>query len=148
VTFEITIHNPAELPLAAKTILDGCAGKKVFAFSGELGSGKTAIIKAICRELGVYSKAVSPSFAIVNEYSGPTPAFHIDLYRLNNLNEALDVGIEEYLASGNYCFIEWPEVIKNLLPQETVTVKISVGRNNERFVNVDTNSSNQISKSE
>ena len=118
--FEITIHNPDELPQAAKTILDGCAGKKVFAFSGEMGSGKTTIIKAMCRELGLDSKAVSPSFAIVNEYTGATPVFHIDLFRLNNLNEALDIGIEEYLASGNYCFIEWPELIKNLLPEETV----------------------------
>lgn len=136
--FEITIHNPDELPAAAKTILDDFAGKKVFAFSGEMGSGKTTIIKALCHELGVHSKTVSPSFAIVNEYSGLTPVFHIDFYRLNNVNEALDVGVEDYLASGNYCFIEWPELIKDLLPEETVMVKISVGSNNERLVSVET----------
>lgn len=135
--FEFTIHNSDELPAAAKTILDGCAGKKIFAFFGEMGSGKTTIIKAMCLELGMHSKAVSPSFAIVNEYSGPAPVFHIDLYRLNNVNEALDVGIEEYLASGNYCFIEWAELVKNLLPEETVMVKISFGTNNERLVSVD-----------
>jgi tRNA threonylcarbamoyladenosine biosynthesis protein TsaE len=143
VAFEITIHNPDELPAAAKTILDGCAGKKVFAFTGEMGSGKTTIIKAMCRKLGVHSRAVSPSFSIVNEYYGTEPVFHIDLYRLNNVNEALDVGIEEYLASGNYCFIEWAELIKNLLPAETVMVKISVGENNERLVSVETNFRNQ-----
>ena len=142
--FEITIHNPDELPVAAKTILDGCAVIKVFAFSGEMGSGKTTIIKAMCRELGLDSKAVSPSFAIVNEYIGATPVFHIDLFRLNNLNEALDIGIEEYLASGNYCFIEWAELIKNLLPEETVMVKISVGMNSERLVSVETNFRNKI----
>ena len=137
--FQITIHNLDELPAAAKTILQDCTGKKVFAFLGEMGSGKTTIIKAMCQQLGVSEKTVSPTFAIVNEYKGSTPVYHIDLYRLNNLAEALDIGIDEYLASGKYCFIEWAELIENLLPEEAVMVKISVGANDERFVSVEEN---------
>ena len=122
--------------MAVKTILKACAGKKVFAFLWELGSGKTTIIKSMCEELGVREKTVSPTFAIVNEYQGAEKIFHIDLYRLNNLNEALDIGIEEYLASGNYCFIEWAELVKDLLPGDVVTVEIEVERNGERTVTI------------
>ena len=94
------------------------------------------MIQALCEELGVKEKTVSPTFAIVNEYQGTEKIFHIDLYRLNNLSEALDIGIEEYLASGNYCFIEWAELIKDLLPEDTVMIEIEVKRNGERRVEV------------
>src|ERR1043165_4202195 len=123
-SLEIIIQNLRELPSTAKTILKSYEGKKVFAFSGELGAGKTTLIQALCEELRVKEKAVSPTFAIVNEYQGTEKIFHLDLYRVNNLNEALDIGIEEYLASGNYCFIEWPELLKDLLPVDTVMVKM------------------------
>ncbi|HYV90792.1 MAG TPA: tRNA (adenosine(37)-N6)-threonylcarbamoyltransferase complex ATPase subunit type 1 TsaE [Chitinophagales bacterium] len=135
-SFQITIHHLDELRAAVKTILKGCPGKKVFAFYGELGAGKTTMIQALCEELGVKEKTVSPTFAIVNEYQGTEKIFHIDLYRLNNLSEALDIGIEEYLASGNYCFIEWAELIKDLLPEDTVMIEIEVKRNGERRVEV------------
>ncbi len=134
---QIVINSLDELPAAAKTILESCKEKKVFAFSGEMGSGKTTIIKAMCQQLGVKEKAVSPTFAIVNEYSGEFPVYHIDLYRLKNLSEAVDIGIEEYLASGKYCFIEWPELIEDLLPIDTARVKIEVGTNEDRLVTID-----------
>src|SRR6266446_1059284 len=135
-SFQIIIHNLDELPSAAKTILKICSGKKVFAFLGGLGAGKTTMIQALCEELGVKEKTVSPTFAIVNEYKGTEKIFHIDLYRLNNLSEALDIGIEEYLASGNYCFIEWAELVKDLLPEDAVMVEIDVERNGERKVKI------------
>ena len=135
-SLELTIRNLDELPAAAKTILEVCSGKKVFAFLGEMGSGKTTIIKAMCQQLGVKEKAVSPTFAIVNEYSGPTPVYHIDLYRLTTLSEALEVGIEEYLASGKYCFIEWAELVENLLPEDAVKLRIEVAKNEERKVTI------------
>ena len=134
---QLIIYSPDELPAAAKTILQTCADRKIFAFLGGMGSGKTTIIKALCSELGVNEKAVSPTFAIVNEYSGAVRVFHIDLYRLTSLQEAIDIGIDEYLASGNYCFIEWAELISNLLPEETVMVNLSVGVNGERMVSID-----------
>jgi len=160
VALAITIHSMEELPSAAKKILLHFPGKKIFAFGGEMGAGKTTLIKAICSELGVREKAVSPTFAIVNEYrvvgletnnrhevvgqgtnngdaddhGNSTLVFHIDLYRLRNLEEALDIGIDEYLSGNNYCFIEWPELIDKLLPDEAVKVKIEVRKNQERIV--------------
>jgi len=136
-SFEIRIKSPEDLPGVAKLVLHRFPGKKIFAFSGELGAGKTTIIKALCRELGVRDKAVSPTFGIVNEYSGAFPVYHIDLYRLNNVNEVLDIGIEEYLSSGNYCFIEWPELIESLLPGDSLILKIATGEKDERIMTVE-----------
>jgi tRNA threonylcarbamoyladenosine biosynthesis protein TsaE len=132
----IEVASPRELPKAARLLLKFCEGKKIFAITGEMGSGKTTFIKALCRELGVKEKAVSPSFAIVNEYRGEQPVYHIDLYRLSNEEEALAIGIEEYLASGNYCFIEWADRIEHLLPAEAVTVTVEVTEKQIRILNI------------
>ena len=120
------ITSLSELPVAASQLLAACSGKKIFAFLGEMGSGKTTLIGAICAQLGVRDKVTSPTFAIVNEYFGKEKIFHFDLFRLKSLDEALDIGIEEYLSGEACCFIEWPQVIGPLLPEETVYVTIEV----------------------
>ena len=99
---------------------------RVFAFYGSMGAGKTTFIKAICQELGVTDDVVaSPTFAIVNEYEGSDgPIYHFDFYRIKKISEAQDMGCEDYFYSGSPCFIEWPELIEPLLPDDTVRVKI------------------------
>ncbi|MBN4066136.1 tRNA (adenosine(37)-N6)-threonylcarbamoyltransferase complex ATPase subunit type 1 TsaE, partial [Candidatus Amoebophilus asiaticus] len=94
-------------------------------FYGELGVGKTTFIKAICSKLGVTDLVNSPTFAIVNEYQGEEPIYHLDFYRIKNENEVYDIGFEEYLKNGYYCFIEWPSRINNLLPENAVRVYIT-----------------------
>jgi tRNA threonylcarbamoyladenosine biosynthesis protein TsaE len=123
-----TCETPEELqPIAAK-LIEFHDGKRIFAFHGEMGAGKTTFIKAICSCLDVTDTVSSPTFAIVNEYltSGAGSVFHFDLYRIKSWTEMLEIGYEEYFFSGNYCLMEWPEKIVNLLPEETVHVKIVV----------------------
>lgn len=116
------------LGAAAAELLAAFPESRVFAFHGDLGAGKTTFIKAICEALGVKDAMSSPSFAIVNEYHDQEgrPVYHFDLYRLRRPEEAFDIGLEEYLYSGHYCFIEWPEKAEELLPGGTVQVRISV----------------------
>ncbi len=121
----------------AGALLHGCAGRRVFTFSGELGSGKTTLIKALCTELGVESGISSPSFGIVHEYAGRQgPVYHFDLYRLKDASELEAIGFEEYLESGHYCFIEWPEMARNVLPADPVRVSIDVGATGTRTIHL------------
>jgi tRNA threonylcarbamoyladenosine biosynthesis protein TsaE len=136
VTKEFTVISLEELPAAAEEILNFCSTKKIFAFLGEMGSGKTTVIGALCRTLGVKSKISSPTFAIVNEYHEDSMIFHMDLYRLNTIQEALDIGIEEYLSGRDYCFIEWPQLIESLLPEETVFIVIEVLAKQQRKITI------------
>jgi len=131
----ITIGQLSELPDAAKSFIAKMNQHSVFAFYGEMGAGKTTFIKEICRQLGVDENITSPSFALVNEYisNDGEAIYHFDCYRLKNIEEAFDIGAEEYFYSGNLCFIEWPERIEDLLPAETVEVYITVN-NNKRTV--------------
>ena len=112
------------------------APRRVFAFHGNMGAGKTTFIKQLCEDMGTQDVVNSPTFAIVNVYDVQTPysgeVYHFDCYRLKDLREAQDFGAEEYLYSGNYCFIEWPEMIAPLLPEDTVQVRIEVQENGER----------------
>ncbi|MBQ8968126.1 MAG: tRNA (adenosine(37)-N6)-threonylcarbamoyltransferase complex ATPase subunit type 1 TsaE [Bacteroidaceae bacterium] len=114
---------------AAQQFVQAMQGRTVFAFHGAMGAGKTTFIKAICEALGVRDDVVaSPTFAIVNEYQadGPFPTiFHFDFYRIRRLEEAVDMGFDDYLYSGSPCFIEWPELVEPLLPEDTVNVEIS-----------------------
>lgn len=120
-----TIDSPAALPALARTILRYAGDRRVFLLTGDLGAGKTTLTQALCAELGVTEPATSPTYAIVNEYASPTgPVYHLDLYRLDDLDEAREIGVETYLDSGNYCFIEWPELIDPLLPQNFVEIKL------------------------
>lgn len=126
---ELSVTGIAQLPLAAKQILQLSQGRKIFAFYGEMGTGKTTIIKELCRQLGSHDSFSSPTYNIVNEYllspsSAVSKIYHIDFYRVNNIEEAIALGIEDYLSGDSYCFIEWPELIEHMLPQETVKISI------------------------
>lgn len=116
------------LKKAAKKLIDEFPGQRVFAFYGKMGAGKTTFIQNICRHLGTTDNITSPTFALINEYKTPenTSLFHFDFYRIKDLEEAFDLGYEDYFYSGNYCFIEWPEKIEPLLPENVVEVKIEV----------------------
>jgi tRNA threonylcarbamoyladenosine biosynthesis protein TsaE len=134
----IIIKNKRELPAAAKKLLNHFQEKRIFAFYGEMGAGKTTFIKAVCESLGATDLVSSPSFTLINEYrqSKGESLYHIDLYRIKNRNEMLDLGIEEYFFSGSYCFIEWPEIIEEILPASSAKIKISVGINEQRILEI------------
>ncbi|OFX50726.1 MAG: tRNA (adenosine(37)-N6)-threonylcarbamoyltransferase complex ATPase subunit type 1 TsaE [Bacteroidetes bacterium GWA2_30_7] len=135
----LIISHLKEINSVAKAFLELFPNDKVFAFFGTMGSGKTTFIKAICKELGVIGNSNSPTFALVNEY--PTKSnqiiYHFDFYRINNISEVYDLGYEEYFYSGNYCFIEWPEKIEELLPENFVKVNITVNDDNSRTLTIE-----------
>lgn len=112
---------------AAAGLLKRYKPVKVWLFSGEMGAGKTTMIKALCEQLGVTEVMSSPTFSIINEYesSHGGKVFHFDFYRLTNEGEALDLGVEEYFESGHYCFVEWPERIPSLIPERHVDIALS-----------------------
>ena len=122
----IKIDSIDRIQEAAKEFVAQMGDNKVFAFYGKMGAGKTTFIKAICEELGVEDVVNSPTFAIVNEYTDGNgePIFHFDFYRIKKESEAYDIGFEEYVYSGHLCFMEWPELIEDLLPEDTVKVCI------------------------
>ncbi|MFN8310844.1 MAG: tRNA (adenosine(37)-N6)-threonylcarbamoyltransferase complex ATPase subunit type 1 TsaE [Chitinophagales bacterium] len=122
--FEYSLQHIAE---AAEWLLAQCADRRIILFSGDMGTGKTTLSKALVTKLGGVSKLSSPTFAIVNEYAGiQGTLYHVDLYRLKTTDEAIDAGMEDYLLSGNWCFVEWPEIILPLLrPNEFIHVKIT-----------------------
>ena len=127
-----------ELPAIASEILLFAADARIFLFYGEMGAGKTTLIKALCENLGVTEPVTSPTFSIVNEYiSASHKIFHFDFYRLKNQNEALDMGYEEYFYSDAYCFVEWPEKIPDLLPPHYISVSIQVTGENSREITLE-----------
>jgi tRNA threonylcarbamoyladenosine biosynthesis protein TsaE len=132
----LTSTSPSQLETIAKQLLAFAPDNRIFLFYGDMGTGKTTLIKAICHELGVQDNVTSPTFSIVNEYiaSSSREAYHFDFYRLKNQTEAMDLGYEEYFYSGAYCFIEWPEMVPDLLPHHYVTVKIEVTGQNTREI--------------
>ena len=127
--------------VSALDILKACEPHRVFAFDGQMGAGKTTFIKKLCEEMGTVDVVNSPTFAIVNVYDVEQPyrgeVYHFDCYRLKDIREAMDFGAEEYLYSGNYCFIEWPEMIDAILPDDTVWVKIEPQENGDRKLKVE-----------
>ena len=133
---EFKIENIEHLASAARKFVDEMGENRVFAFYGKMGAGKTTFIKAICEAMGVKDVVASPTFAIVNEYADAEgqPVYHFDFYRIKNLREAYDIGCEEYFYSGYPCFIEWPEMVEELLPEDVVSVRIEVSENEERTV--------------
>ena len=133
---EIKIENTGCLTAAAQKFVDEMGEKRVFAFYGKMGAGKTTFIKAVCEALGVEDVVTSPTFAIVNEYADGEglPIYHFDFYRIKNLREAYDIGCEEYFYSGYPCFIEWPELVEELLPEDTVRVSIEVLEDESRCI--------------
>ncbi|KGF21890.1 MAG: tRNA (adenosine(37)-N6)-threonylcarbamoyltransferase complex ATPase subunit type 1 TsaE [Prevotella bivia] len=123
---EIKISKLEEINEAAKLFISTIGKDNVFAFYGKMGAGKTTFIKAICEELGVEDVITSPTFAIVNEYTDGkgSPIYHFDFYRIKKLDEVYDMGYADYFDSGNLCFLEWPELIEDLLPENVVKVTI------------------------
>ena len=123
-----------DIKQAARQFVESMGDNTVFAFYGKMGAGKTTFIKAVCEELGVDDTVTSPTFAIVNEYEAAQgrPIYHFDFYRIKKVSEAYDMGCEEYFYSGHPCFIEWPELIEDVLPEETVNVTIEALPNGER----------------
>ena len=146
------IQNIEGLPEAAQQFVEAMGERKVFAFYGKMGAGKTTFIKAVCEALGVEDVVTSPTFAIVNEYhidhspltidhsgrdgNNVQCVYHFDFYRIKNLREAYDIGCEEYFYSGSPCFIEWPELVEELLPEDTVKVKIEVCEDGSRTITI------------
>lgn len=135
---KIEVKNKRNLPHAARELLKHAGENRVFAFYGQMGAGKTTIIKAVCHELGAVDIVSSPTFTLVNEYktSSGESVYHIDFYRIKKKEEVFDFGIEEYLTGDSYCFMEWPELVEDVLPYDMVRVKISVGENEERLLDI------------
>ena len=126
---EILIQNLEDLPRAAQAFLQEIGDRTLLAFYAPMGAGKTIFITAVCKELGVEEDAISsPTFAIVNEYrgNGGRPIFHFDFYRIEKEAEALDIGLYDYLDSGQLCLMEWPQNIEALLPEESLKVQITI----------------------
>ena len=126
----------SDLESVAEALLREAGSCNVWIFFGEMGSGKTTLIKVIARKLGVTDAMSSPTFSIVNEYpaTDDRKIYHFDFYRIKKEEEAWDIGLEEYLYSGNYCFIEWPEKIPSLIPAQHVAVKITTENNSQRTI--------------
>lgn len=133
---EIIIDSLEHINDAARDFVDAMGGNKVFAFYGKMGAGKTTFIKAVCEVLGVTDVINSPTFAIVNEYldGNEKPIYHFDFYRIKKEEEVYDMGYEDYVYSGNLCFMEWPELIEDLLPEDAVKVTIEEREDGSRVV--------------
>ena len=133
---EIRIDNLENIREAAKSFVNGIGDSKVFAFYGKMGAGKTTFIKAVCEELGVEDVITSPTFAIINEYTASDGVvYHFDFYRIKKLEEVYDMGYEDYFYSGALCFIEWPELIEEVLPEDAVKVTITEQADGSRTIN-------------
>ncbi len=133
---KIRINSLDNIHEAARQFIKNMGNGNIFAFYGKMGAGKTTFIKAICEELGVEDVITSPTFAIVNEYTTKTgePIYHFDFYRIKKIEEVYDLGYEDYFDSGHLCFLEWPELIKDLLPEDCTKVTISIEEDGSRVV--------------
>ncbi len=134
---EIRIDHLDGIREAAKQFVANMNGATVFAFYGKMGAGKTTFIKAVCEEMGIDDVITSPTFAIVNEYRADTTGeivYHFDFYRIKKLDEVYDMGYEDYFYSGAVCFIEWPELVEELLPNDAVRVTIAENEDGSRTV--------------
>lgn len=135
----IIIHDIDHIDDAAKQFLPFMQGKNIFAFYGNMGAGKTTFIKALCNELGVIDVVNSPSFAIVNEYTTKQDRsiYHFDFYRIKRVEEIYDIGYEDYFFSNNICLLEWPELIEELLPEDTLKIKITIQADGSRLMTIE-----------
>ena len=133
---EIKINSLSEISTAAKQFVAAMGDNTIFAFYGHMGAGKTTFIKAICEELGVKDVITSPTFAIVNEYTDGQgePVYHFDFYRIKKQEEVYDIGFEDYVESGSVGLMEWPELIEDILPTDTVNVSITEQPDGTRLV--------------
>jgi tRNA threonylcarbamoyladenosine biosynthesis protein TsaE len=134
--FQTQLSDLSTLQKTAKMLLENFPEERVFAFYGAMGAGKTTFIKALCHELGSLDYVTSPTFALINEYTTTNESviYHFDFFRIKKLEEAYDLGYEDYIYSGNYCFIEWPEMIESLLPAGIVDIRIKEADNGKRLI--------------
>ncbi len=137
----MTLHIDSlnELPEVADAVIEALDGRSVVVFRGEMGAGKTTLIREILARLGSEDNVTSPSFAIVNQYTTADcrPVYHFDFYRIDRIEEAYDFGYEEYFYSGDLCLVEWPEKIEELLPDDVMTVRITADTEEERTFRID-----------
>lgn len=135
---KIIIKDKRYLASASKKIVKHAGDRRVIAFYGSMGAGKTTIIKSICKVLGAADITSSPTFTIVNEYRTVSndSLYHIDFYRIRKSEEIYDIGIVEYLSGGSWCFLEWPELAEEILPPEAVKVRITVGSGEQRILDL------------
>ena len=137
----LLVLNEQGEQVSALDILKKAEPHRVFAFDGQMGAGKTTFIKKLCEQMGTTDVVNSPTFAIVNVYDVEQPyrgeVYHFDCYRLKDIREAIDFGAEDYLYSGNYCFIEWPKMIEALLPEDTVYIRITPKENGDRLLTIE-----------
>lgn len=133
---EITLKSIDKIDEAAREFIEGMGDNTIFAFYGKMGAGKTTFIKAICEALGVQDVINSPTFAIVNEYMAGNgePIYHFDFYRIKKEQEVLDIGYEDYIYSDCLCFMEWPELIEDLIPEDAVKVTIEEQEDGSRII--------------
>ena len=122
----ITIQHVTQIAEAARQFIEEMGQHRIFAFYGAMGVGKTTFIKEICKKLGVTETVASPTFSIINEYKDGNgePIYHFDFYRINKLEEVFDFGYEDYFYSDHLCFIEWPELVESILPEDTVRISV------------------------
>lgn len=133
---QITIDSLADLPKVAELVLESLNGRNVVAFFAPMGAGKTTLISTLMESLGSEDIVTSPTFTLVNQYytAEREPVYHFDFYRINSINEAFDMGYEEYFYSGDLCLVEWPEKVEQLLPDDTMVIKIEIlDENTRRF---------------
>ncbi len=135
---QLIAHSLDDIPFVAKELLEQIGNRKVVAFYAEMGSGKTTLISAVLRAMGIESPEGSPTYSLVNSYESPYygEVLHFDVYRLNSVEEALDAGVEELLYSGAICFVEWAEIIEPLLPEDVVKVNITINEAGERLIHI------------
>ncbi|MCX2452927.1 tRNA (adenosine(37)-N6)-threonylcarbamoyltransferase complex ATPase subunit type 1 TsaE [Pedobacter sp. PLR] len=133
----IEVKNIAGLDQAAQKVLEFAENERFFIFEGEMGAGKTTFIKALAKALGVTDVVSSPTFSIVNEYEGKGRIiYHFDFYRIKDLQEAFDIGYEEYFYSEHICLIEWPEKVEELLPEHYIKIEITAPAETERLLSI------------
>ncbi len=138
---QFLVSDPRQLRPVAEKIIQFAGDHKVWLFNGDMGAGKTTMIQAICQAKGVVDAVTSPTYTVIREYRDLSGEeyYHFDFYRLKDLKEALDIGCDEYFDSGNYCFIEWPDLVAPILPEKYITINIQVQPDHDRLIKVTKN---------
>ena len=134
----IEIDSLSELPRVAEAVIEALDGRSVVLLRGGMGAGKTTLVSRIAAQLGAEDTVTSPTFALVNQYEGrESTIYHFDFYRINRVEEVFDLGYEEYFYSGELCFVEWPEMVEGLLPEDAMEVRITVGDDDKRIFEIE-----------
>lgn len=134
----IEIDSLSDLPRVAEAVIESLEGRRVVLLQGSMGAGKTTLVSRIAALLGAEDTVTSPTFALVNQYEGrECRIYHFDFYRINRIEEVFDLGYEEYFYSGDLCFVEWPEMIEPLIPDDAMVVRITAGESEQRIFEIE-----------